>query len=145
MKKSVSYLVGILLFASLSYHPAIAEDFDDDDDLESFFAIRQKSTLDDFPLQEIGGDALSDAAIEGALQVNTASGNQAKPIYLEEKEHTDKEKSGEALKEGEQLANDSALEIKQFRVVEPIFQLPDYQQPTGRTYNEHRSNTIERP
>lgn len=142
MNKALNYLTGVLLFCSLSYQAVIADEFDD---LESFFSIRQKSTLDDFPLQEIGGEALSDAAIEGALQVNTASGNQAKPIYLEEKEHSDKEKSGEALKEGEQLSTDSALEIKQFRVIEPHFQLPVYQQPSGRTYNEHHSTTVERP
>lgn len=127
---------------------SFAEEWEDweeeDEDLEQFFSTRQKSTINDFPLQEIGGDELSNAAIAGALRANSSSGLTAKPIFEQEKEENDKKKSGDALKEDELLKLGKDLPTNQFPVFTPETFQPIYQQPTGRTYTGS-THTIERP
>ena len=80
MKTKSYWPILILLTLASIQSVSIAEEFDEDADLEDFFSIRQKSTLSDFPLQEIAAEELSNAAIEGALQANTNIGTKAKPI-----------------------------------------------------------------
>lgn len=139
----------LLIFSFLFYLPTHAEDleeeWDEDEDLELFFSTRQKSTLEDFPLQEIASDELSNAAIAGALRANTSSGLRAKPVYEKEKEETDKKKAGDALKEDEMLKLGDSVPLNQFPLSVPEFQQPIYSQPTGRTYIDHSTSTTSRP
>ncbi|KZY29096.1 MULTISPECIES: hypothetical protein [unclassified Oleiphilus] len=144
-KKYFHFMLLCFLIPSISLSESPDEDWDEDEDLEYFFSTRQKSTLEDFPLQEIGGEELSNAAIAGALKADTSSGQNAKPIYLQEKEDSDKQKAGDALKEDELLKAGEDLQLNQFQIPTAEFQQPIYSQPTGRTYSAHSTNTISRP
>jgi hypothetical protein len=144
-------LIHILLLICLFPMSCLAEEWEDweedeDEDLEYFFSTRQKSTISDFPLQEIGGEELSNAAIAGALRANNSSGSlTAKPIYEQEQEENDKQKSSDALKDDELLKQGIAIPIDQFPTTTPQFEQPIYSQPTGRTYGGHMTQTFERP
>ena len=76
----------------------MAEEFDDID-FELEFASHQKSTIENFPLQAIDQDALSDTAIEGALQVQTQissnTDTSGKPIYQKQDEEDQKKQTEE--------------------------------------------------
>jgi hypothetical protein len=144
-KISIYSLACVLAFSSSVAMKCFAED--EDLDLDYYFSKRQKSTLDDFPLQEIGQEELSNAVIEGALQANSqASDKTGKPIYLEKKDESDKKKSKVAgdedieLNEAEELFKFSQLQAAPIQ-----FQQQTYQQPTGRTYIDHQTTTVERP
>ena len=138
-------LTYLLLFAALLSFNISAEEWDEDDDLELFFSTRQKSTISDFPLQEIPGDELSEAAISGALRPNSSPSQSIKPAYQQEKEADDKKKAGAVLKEDELLKLNNDFPLDPFPVSGPEFQQPIYQQPNGRTYGGHHTHTIERP
>lgn len=146
MKMKLVHLILLICLFPIRCFSDELDEFDEDEDLEYFFSTRQKSTIDDFPLKEIGGDELSNAAIEGALQANSSSSDlSAKPIYEQEKEESDKKKSGDALKKDELLKLGKGLPINQFPVSTPQFQQPIYVAPTGRTYGGHSTHTELRP
>lgn len=139
------YALCFLLFT----HNCIAEEFEEID-FELEFASHQKSTIDNFPLQAIDQDALSDTAIEGALQVQTkVSSNtdeSGKPIYQKQEEDEQKKQTKEALSDADKdsLEESELLKFSQILPTQPIIQ-PIYQQPTGRTYTEHHTTTLSRP
>lgn len=137
--------VYLIVFSILFPTSILAEEWDEDEDLELFFSTRQKSTINDFPLKEIPGDELSDAAIAGALRPNTSPSQSVKPAYLQEKDAEDKKKAGDILKDEELLQLNNDLPLNPFPVSGPEFQQPIYQQPNGRTYGGHHTHTIERP
>lgn len=128
----------------------MAEDIEDIDfELELEFSRQQKSTLENFPLQAIDQETLSDTAIAGALQVQTQStvstGENGKPIYQEQSEGNQK-KQVERLSDTKRtmLSEDEILKFSQNLPTQPRIQ-PIYQQPTGRTYVDHQTTTLSRP
>lgn len=124
---------------------------EEDLDLEFEFARHQKSTLENFPMEAIDQEALSDAAIEGALQVQTRQdnniGQNGKPIYQKLNEDNQKKQTEEVLsdKEKDIVSGDNLLKFSEILPTQPQFQPIIYQQPTGRTYTEHQTTTISRP
>lgn len=144
-KSSCTFLSLILL---LSIEASFADD--EDLDIEFDFARHQKSTLENFPMQAIDQDDLSDTAIEGALQVqvnrNQKSDQNGKPIYEKLKEEDQKRQSDEVLSDGEKdiISADDLLKFSQILPDQPQFQPIIYQEPTGRTYTNHQTTTIER-
>ncbi len=138
-------IIYLVLLSSLYPQSSLAEDLDGDEDLEYFFKSRQKSTIEDFPLQEIASEDLSAAAIAGALRVDGATGEEGKPAYLQEKEASDKKKSSEGLEQDERLKLDDKQTLNQSQISAPQLQQPIYQEPTGRTYGGHTTHTILRP
>jgi len=138
-----------ILFSLLLALPLTAAIADDELNWELDFEIKEKSTLDDFPLQEIGGDELSNAAIEGALQTSSNFGQdkQGKPAYSQEEEADDKRKVEELDSPEQKQQREDALQLfGQFDPNQGV-QLPDqiYQTPNGRTYGHLETNTVERP
>ncbi len=127
----------------------MAEEFDDID-FELEFASHQKSTIENFPLQAIDQDALSDTAIEGALQVQTQissnTDTSGKPIYQKQDEEDQKKQTEDALSDAEKdlINEDELLNYSQILPIQPQIQ-PIYQQPTGRTYIEHQTTTVFKP
>lgn len=137
-------LFSLLLVCVLSH--AVA---DEDLNWELDFEIKEKTTLDDFPLQEIGGDELSNAAIEGALQTSSSFGQdkQGKPAYSQEEDADDKRKVEELDSPEQKEQRENALQLfGQFDPNQGV-QLPDqvYQIPNGRIYGHLETNTVERP
>lgn len=142
MKTSTLMLTVLLPLASASFS-AFADE-EDDFDLDFYFSKKQKSTLEDFPLQEIGSEELSDAAIAGALQTNSSGNNlDAKPVYEEQKEATDKKKVAATGKEKDQLEAEKILQFSQ-QAPPPQIQLPEFVTPSIRTLQVN-STTVERP
>ena len=123
---------------------------EEDIDLEFEFARHQKSTLENFPMEAIDQDALSDAAIEGALQVQTRQdnniGQNGKPIYQKLNEDNQKKQTEKVLsdKEKDIVSDDNLLKFSEILPTQPQFQPIIYQQPTGRTYTDHQTTTISR-
>ena len=143
----VSFLSLILhsfLLTASSINLAMAEE---DFDFEQEFSIQRKSTLDTFPLQEIDQDSLSDMAIEGALQVQSQSSKDGKPIHQKLKEEGDKKQSEEVLSEAEKdpSTEEEILKFSQIVPTAPEIQPIIYSQPTGRTYTDHQTTTTFRP
>ena len=120
-----------------------AADEDDFDDLDFDFSIRQKSTISDFPMQEIGQEELSNAAIAGALQTYDAEKSD-KPIYEEQDDKNEKRKKIELTKNDEKPDIDDYLKFKHNQTSIPQFQQPTYNTPNGRSYNGHNTATVER-
>lgn len=124
---------------------------DDDLDFEFDFSRHQKSTLENFPMQEINQEELSDAAIAGALQVQTrgtqTSDDSGKPVYEKIKEEDQKKQTEEVLSDSEKdiVGADQLLKFSEIIPSQPQFQPIIYQQPTGRTYTEHQTTTLSRP
>lgn len=117
---------------------------DEDFDFEFEFETRKKSTINDFPLQEMDAELMSDAAIAGALQASSAGNGTGKPAYLEQAEQNEK-RSKEEL----EFENDpnSLTEAQQFGHDIPQiipYQQPIYQMDTGRIV-EHNNRGYERP
>ena len=145
-KKSKTIFVLCLLF---SIQFCIAEELEDID-FELEFANHKKSTIENFPFQEIDQEALSDAAIPGALQVQTQHGSNAdmngKPIYQKQDEENKKKQTEVVLSdsEKEKVSDKELLNFSQILLTQPVIQ-PIYQQPTGRTYTEHHTTTLSRP
>ena len=135
----VFYTVCLLLLTAI----CTAEELDEID-FELEFASQQKSTIENFPLKEIDQQELSDAAIEGALQVQT--NKSGKPIHQKQDEEEQKKQTEEALSDAEKDLIDESelLKFSQILPAQPVIQ-PIYQQPTGRTYTEHQTTTLSRP
>jgi len=137
----------LLILTSVTF----AEDefeFDDSkyDDLDFEFSIQQKSTINDFPMQEIGQDELSNAVIGGALSARTAMQSK-KPIYEEKEEDNEKilnKKADKTNEENEQSEIDDMLKYSQIQISAPQYQQPIYNTPNGRTYGAHNTTTVER-
>lgn len=140
----------LLLFLIINIDASLADNLDDYDP-EFDFARHQKSTIENFPMQAIDQDALSEAAIEGALQVQSRGSQKAelsgRPIYKKVKEEDQKKQSEEVLSSSEKdiISSDDLLKFSQILPSQPQFILPTYEQPTGRTYDAHQTSTIERP
>jgi hypothetical protein len=146
MSKSTSAILSLVLLSFIEVGLA-----DDDFDLEFDFSRHQKSTLENFPMQAIDQEELSDAAIEGALQVqnsgNQSSGSNGKPVYEKLKEEDQKKQTEEVLSDAEKdlVGSDQLLKFSEIIPNQPQFQPIIYQQPTGRTYTDHQTTTLSRP
>jgi hypothetical protein len=140
----LSLFTGFLLIVSSI--TLVAEEDDDFDDLDFDFSIHQKSTLQDFPMQEINQDELSNAAIAGALQAtsNDISQKTGKPIFAEQDEEDDKRETSELKEEATGPDVDDILKFSQNLPPPPQYQQPIYNTPNGRTYESHNTTTIER-
>ena len=129
-----TFIVYSLYFALSSTYIFAAED---EDDFEFDFSIRQKSTLADFPMQEIGADELSNAAIAGALQATSADEQEktGKPAYAQELEDSEKRKQEELVgPDNEQTAEDilkfsQSIPI-QIEIPREPFKIPDGREVT---------------
>ena len=149
MSKSLNTIFSLVLVFFIE--GCLADDDDLDLDFEFDFSRHQKSTLENFPMQAIDQEALSDAAIEGALLVQT-QGNQSsdengKPVYEKLKEEDQKKQTEEVLSDTEKdlVESDQLLRFSEILPSQPQFQPIIYQQPTGRTYTDHQTTTLERP
>lgn len=134
-------LLGLLWLFPLS---CLADEFDDE--FEFDFRVKPKSTLQDFPMQEVDSEALSNTAIAGALQA-TSSGAQeetGKPAYTKEAEITNKRKQGEINLSNEPLNEDDILRFSQGA---PELILPPqepFKIPDGREITHHVFEAFER-
>ena len=120
---------------------------EDDLDWELDFSIQQKSTKDDFPLQEISQEELSNAAIAGALKTAPADEKvrDARPAYAQESEANDQRKVEELEEREKDKLEKAAATIFAIPEAPPInFQQQTYQQNTGREYQHIETHTIER-
>lgn len=148
MLKSSNTIFSLILLFFIE--GSFADDDDLDLDFEFDFSRHQKSTLDNFPMQAIDQEALSDAAIEGALLVQTRenqnSDDNGKPIYEKLKEEDQKLQTEEVLSDSEKdlIEPDQLRKFSEILPSQPQFQPIIYQQPTGRTYTDHHTTTIER-
>jgi len=135
----------LLILSSFTF----AEDGFDDaefDDLDFEFSIQQKSTLDDFPMQEIGQEELSNTAVAGALTTHAALQSK-KPAYEEKEEQNEKllnKKADKKNEENDLSEIDNMLKYGQIQISAPQFQQPIYSAPNGRTYGAHNTQTVER-
>jgi len=106
----------------------------DEDDLEFDFRIKQKSTLADFPMQEIGADELSNAAIAGALQATSADEQEktGKPAYAQELEDSEKRKQEELEEPNNDQQPDDILKYSQ--AIPILIEIPQepFKLPNGR-------------
>jgi len=123
-------LIVYLLYFSLSATYVYA----DEDDLEFDFRIKQKSTLADFPMQEIGADELSNAAIAGALQATSADEQEktGKPAYAQELEDSEKRKQEELEEPNNEQQPDDILKYSQ--AIPILIEIPQepFKLPNGR-------------
>jgi hypothetical protein len=137
------------LFALMSVAPTLAEDGDPwAQELDFGFSTKGKSTIADFPMQEISSEELSNAAIGGALQSAPTMQREkgAKPAF-----QIVSENEGKQLNTDTALANDNQGRTDDERIRESSIILPqpiDYQQPifshdNGRTV-EHNNTAFER-
>jgi len=142
-----TFLNLLLIFVSttLVNSSLYAEDYEDID-LDFEFAFHKKSTIEDFPLKEIDQDELSNAAIAGALQTNTyqADGQTGKPIYEEQQENNEKQKTSNINNNEDGLKADDILKFSQNQPALPQFEAPIYHQPNGRIYVDHTTTTVAR-
>lgn len=149
MSKSFNTIFSLILLFFIE--GCLADEDDLDLDFEFDFSRHQKSTLENFPMQAIDQEALSDAAIEGALLVQTRedqnSDGSGKPIYEKLKEEDQKKQTEEVLSDSEKdlVETDQLLKFSEILPSQPQFQPIIYQQPTGRTYTEHHTTTLDRP
>jgi len=135
-------IFSILIFFSIT--PSIQAD--EDLDLDYDFSVHQKSTIEDFPLKEIGQKEMSNAAIAGGLQARSANKRgKGKPVFLEQKEVNEKKLTSDVKSDDSRLSEEDVLKYGQLQISAPQFQPPIYQQDVGRTYNDHQTTTVERP
>jgi hypothetical protein len=118
-------------------------------DFELDFLINTRSTIGDFPLQEIDQDALSNAVIEGALKSTSAGiGPVAgKPAYTELGEQEARSKNEQLLVEVESGSLNASEFLDLANIPDappPQIELPAYQEPNGRHYDHHQTWTVER-
>lgn len=120
----------------------------DELDWELDFEIRQKSTLSNFPLEEIGGEELSNAVVEGALQSARSfdANTQGKPAFDQEQESNDKRKVEELDSPDAKEQRQTALELFGQFDTNPTPEIPQqvFQIPNGRTYGRLETTTVER-
>lgn len=134
--------IAFLICSVLACSSILAEE--DDFDLEFEFGLKKKSTIRDFPLQELDSEVLSDAAIAGALQASSAGSGSGKPAYLEQKEKDEKQSKSELKLDPDYAADNEALRYGQPTPQFIQFELPVYQMDTGRI-NQHNNTAFERP
>lgn len=122
--------------------PCLAEE---DFDFELEFGIKQKSTLADFPLQEIGADELSNAAIGDALGSSAAqsANTEGKPAYEEQNELDNKRKK-EELKISNSNQNVDDFLRNSLAPQAPQFPQQVFSEDLGRTV-QHNNTAFERP
>ncbi len=132
--------LSLLLAFSFSVTAEETEDFD----FELEFDLRKKSTIQDFPLQEMDAELMSDAAIEGALQATSAGSGTGKPAYLEQKERSEKQSKEELKLENDPSAVDESLRFGQSVPQFIPYQAPVFEMDTGRTV-QHNNTAFERP
>lgn len=139
---SVFLRIGILILLS----PLVLAE--DELDWELDFEIKQKSTLSDFPLKEIGQEELSNAAIAGALQKNTSLQQESsgKPAYQQEEEALNKNKVARVEKRELDENIDAESFLQSIPQLPPTidFQPETYKIPDGRTYEHWENTTVER-
>jgi len=138
MLKLTSTVSLLILLASVSQA--------DEDDFEFEFFIKQKSTISDFPFQEIGQDELSEAAIDGALKASSAgiAEKKGKPAYAEQQDDTEKQQQSE-LEPIEIVPNeDDLLRFSQNNSLAPAMQGDPFYNAAGRNYEGHSFNAVER-
>ena len=134
MKTFMISVFGLMLISSVS----LAED-----ELEFYF--KQKSTMDSFPLEEIGQEELAEAVIEGALRASSAGAIEktGKPAYAEQHDIDEKRSKSELSVE---LTEPQADETQKFHLYIPeqpqIPQQP-FEIPNGRTYEGHSFKAFE--
>ena len=144
---STAFLFFILFF---NIHESFAEESSDLDP-EFDFSRHQKSTIDNFPMQPIDQEGLSDAAIKGALMVQTRGSQDSelsgRPITEKLDEEDQKTQTKKVLSNNEKdiVSTDELLKFSQILPSQPQFQPIIYQQPTGRTYTDHQTTTLDRP
>jgi len=135
-------VISILIFLGISLGVQADEELDFDYD----FSVHQKSTIDDFPLKEIGQEEMSNAAIAGGLQARSANKRgKGKPVFLEQKEANEKKLKSDVESDDSTLNEEDSIKYGQLQIRQPQFQMPIYQQDTGRSYNGHETHTVERP
>ena len=135
----------LLILASLSYAEDASDD-DDYDDLDFDFSIQQKSTLEDFPMQEIDQEALSNTAVAGALTTHAALQSK-KPAYKEKDDENEKllkAKGDKKNTENELAEIKEMLKYSETPIIAPQFEAPIYNTPNGRVYTELNRHTVER-
>lgn len=123
----------VLITASLSVG---AEDENFEFDMD--FNIKGKSTIKDFPLQEVDAQELSNAVIEGALQ-KTSAGSRNVSVKSAHAEQLDSE--GKALDSELSLSSDKDEGIVEewqrtnsAMIPEPEIRMPVFQEANGRVY-----------
>lgn len=130
MKKTLTL---VLLTASLS---AWAEDENFEFDMD--FNIKGKSTIEDFPLQEVDANELSNAVIEGALQKTSAGSRNVsiKSAHVEqlEKEGKDKDSELTSAPDKEEVTVEEWQRVSNAMIPEPEVRMPVFQEPNGRVY-----------
>lgn len=134
--------LGFLILISLS-----AVIHAEEDDFEFDFYIKQKSTIEDFPFQEIGQDQLSDAAIAGALQSTSAGTGEkkGKPAYAEQKDKSEKQQQSELESSEDAPSIDDIRRFSQLNTpTAPIIQADPLYDPAGVTYQGHNFDAVER-
>ncbi len=136
--RPLSLLVCCLLASTLLF----AED--DDFDLEFEFGLQKKSTIGNFPLQELEPEVLSDAAIEGALQATSSGSGSGKPAFMEQQEQSEKQSKSELKIESDPTAGNEAFRFGQPTPTFIPYQQPIYEMDTGRI-NQHNNTAFERP
>ncbi len=135
----------VLSCMSLCLPSALAES-GDEYDFELDFGIKQKSTIENFPLQEVGQDTLSDAAIAGALR-STNAGNadqSGKPAYAEQNEVSEKQKKSELDLDREKVRLEDLVQTIPSLPPSVQFDQQPFSMPNGRMVNNNNS-AFERP
>jgi predicted outer membrane protein len=130
MKKTLAL---VLLTASLN---AWAEDENFEFDMD--FNIKGKSTIEDFPLQEVDSQELSNAVIEGALQKTSAGSREVnvKSAHAEQLDKEGKEKDSElsAAPDKKEVTLEEWQRVSNAMIPEPAVRMPVFQEPNGRVY-----------
>lgn len=123
----------VLVTASLS---VCAEE--DNFEFDMDFNIKGKSTIKDFPLQEVDAQELSNAVIEGALQ-KTSAGSRNVSVKSAHAEQLDSE--GKALDSELSLSSDKNegiveewQRVNSAMIPEPEIRMPVFQEANGRVY-----------
>lgn len=123
----------VLLTASLN---AWAEDENFEFDMD--FNIKGKSTIEDFPLQEVDSDELSKAVIEGALQKTSAGSRNVsvKSAHADQLEQEGKEKDSEltSVSDKEETTVEEWQRVSNALLPEPEVRMPVFQEANGRVY-----------
>ncbi len=129
-------LLIVLMTASL-YVAAEDENYEFDMD----FNIKGKSTIKDFPLQEVDSQELSNAVIEGALQ-KTSAGSRNVSVKSAHAEQLDSE--GKATDSKLSLSSDQDEEVEEewrransAMLPDQEVRMPVFQEPNGRTMDHN--------
>jgi hypothetical protein len=101
----------------------------------------EKSSLEDFSLEDADNDELSKAAIPNALQDVRVS--EQRPAYRQRDAEEGISKQAEL--QNTLLQSDPLEEPEELKLPPPVlFEQPQYSEPTGRTL-ENNMTTVERP